>query len=535
MIRTTKWALAGLLGLAVTVAMTGCGESGSLIADGGIRGTGKSVGPVSGFGSVIVNGVRYNTDDTQFIVNDDPSASQGSLSEGMVVIVDVDDDDEEQANRITYSDDLRGPLTGDFNPLSNRMTVLGQTIRFNGSTVFRGLSPAQLDTLLETGVAYVSISGWYLDSGEFLASFVRAREGFEPSIDEVKISGVIADFNLPRETFMIGSQTVDYSQNPEISMDDDRDELLASDKGSFVEVEGHLDAIGGTLFAEEIEEEDIDDRLGDIDGSGIRIEGSINRSLDDTPNGTFWINGIEVRVNRSTELDGLNTGDLREGMRIFIEGVGDTGATVVAKRIETREPDAEVEAPIQDIAASANPREGQLLVGGVRVQVTLRTIVVDDDEDDGRGNLQFGDLRTGDFIAVTGVPREDEQGVYIDAVKVERDDEDDDNLELKGRVESIGSDAFAILGATMNVDGGTDYDDGLAGFGDIDVGQRLEVDYRLDGNLNLLARKIERDEDDVDDIDDGVDDDSDIGEDDDRRGRGGRDNDDDDGDGDEED
>ena len=50
------------IALGVLSACGGGGGGGVGVADGGIRGTGSSVGPVSGFGSVFVNGVKFETD-----------------------------------------------------------------------------------------------------------------------------------------------------------------------------------------------------------------------------------------------------------------------------------------------------------------------------------------------------------------------------------------------------------------------------------------------------------------------------------------
>lgn len=502
-----------LVAMVATLALVACGGGGGSIADGGIRGTGKSVGPVSGFGSVIVNGIRYETDDTVFVVNDDEAAVQGALSEGMLVIVETNDG--RDAERIRYSDDLRGPLTGAFDPLSNQMVILGQPVRFNDSTVFRGLTREQLAA--ESNPAYIRVSGWYLDSDELLASYVHARTDFSPSTDGVKLRGTIT--SLTADTLNIGTQVVDYSQTPEIEMDDDRDQLVQGDVGTFVEVEGYLNA-EGVILADEIEEEDRNNRLGDINGNEIRIEGNITRGLDKSPSGIFVVAGVTVRFNPDTDLlGGITEADLTEGTRVYVEGVGNTQSLVVAKLIENREPDAEVEGSIDagSIAAGSNPREGTFTVGNVRVKVNLRTILVEED-DDVFGNLVFADLNPGDDVEVTGVPSEDDDGIYVEAVKVERDNGDtDSDFELKGRAAAVddSSGTFNVLGITMTTTVGTVYDDGLANFLSINDGQRLEVDYyRNDAANTLVATEIERDEDDDDDLDDGFDDDDDIGDDD---------------------
>lgn len=481
----------GLFAL-LALLLSACGESG-LIADGGIRGTGKSVGPVSGFGSVIVNGVRYETDAAEIIVND-TTVTQAALAEGMLVMVEVADDDESEAARITYEDDLRGPLAGPFDPRDKVIEVLGQTVRIDSATVFRGLSPEQLALALEgdSDRVYVRISGWRLDSGEFLASFVSSREGFDPIRDSVKIRAAIDSFNLPQEIFQIGNLSVEFAQNPEVRMNFERNELLATDQGAFVDVEGFLDGVTGNLVARQIFEEARIESFDDIDDTKIRIEGAITRGLDRAPSGTLEINGIKVRVNPATDLDGMDREDLQQGRRVFITGVGNTQATVVAKEIENREPDAEVASLIQAIdPLAANPeREGWLLVGGVRVKVNLRALVVEARELPGSGYLRFQDLREGDFVEVAGVPRATAQGdAYIEALKVERDLED--TFEIRGVVDSVGNNVFTVLGAALNVDVSTEFGIGLGGFAGVKKGLTLVVVYEIDHNGTLRAIRVD--------------------------------------------
>ena len=73
------------LALLLPVVLASCGGLGST-AGGGIGGTG--VGPVTGFGSVIVNGVRYDDtgiDNTTFF--DDNGRAKADLKAGMMVAI----------------------------------------------------------------------------------------------------------------------------------------------------------------------------------------------------------------------------------------------------------------------------------------------------------------------------------------------------------------------------------------------------------------------------------------------------------------
>jgi hypothetical protein len=80
-IRTAQRAAIGCLAILV-MACGGGGGSG-----GGDSSSASSEGPISGFGSVIMNGVRWNTDSAKFDV-DGLVGSQDDLDVGMVVRIE---------------------------------------------------------------------------------------------------------------------------------------------------------------------------------------------------------------------------------------------------------------------------------------------------------------------------------------------------------------------------------------------------------------------------------------------------------------
>ena len=100
------------------VGLAACGGSGgssdsSPVPVGAIDGGGLhvSAGPINGFGSVIVNGVRYDTSGAQIIV-DDNVASESDLKVGQFVLIAAtgDDDGNLSADRIIYDDTVHTPM-----------------------------------------------------------------------------------------------------------------------------------------------------------------------------------------------------------------------------------------------------------------------------------------------------------------------------------------------------------------------------------------------------------------------------------------
>ena len=110
--------LAKYLMVVVTVfGLMACAQQLGRQADGGMTGTGSpmvTIGTVTKFGSVIVNGFDWNSDKARVVVNGKPSSVATGLRLGMIVRVEgtraVDGDNSGVANTIQYESDLIGPM-----------------------------------------------------------------------------------------------------------------------------------------------------------------------------------------------------------------------------------------------------------------------------------------------------------------------------------------------------------------------------------------------------------------------------------------
>jgi len=103
----------------MTVLLVACGGGGGeQVAGIDARGNPTPVGvtskgTISGFGSVIVNGVRYNTNSATFTI-DGVSGSQSDLSVGDVVVLQGtvnDDGTSPTATSVTFDDAVEGPIS----------------------------------------------------------------------------------------------------------------------------------------------------------------------------------------------------------------------------------------------------------------------------------------------------------------------------------------------------------------------------------------------------------------------------------------
>lgn len=460
-----------------TLAACGGGGGGSGSSDGGATSSGSSVGPVSGFGSVYVNGTRFRTDGS--VTSDDGVERETQLEKGMILKVSGtwDDRGEGEAQRIDYDDTIRGPLTSatwDDVEKTGALIVAGQTVQLDGQTVFKGLSPVELN-----GVAAdtyrVRVSGWQLDDGSFRASFVGVRAiGVDFDDDnEVEIEGLVENLDTDAQTFTINGFPVDYTS---AVFDDDLDREDLRD-GIAVEVEGNLQ--GGVLVAREIDDED--DLFDDDDD--VEIAGTVYDF--DAGARTFFINGVQVQINGSTEFDdGLRESSMANGLLVKVEGEYRNGL-LIAEEIEPRDGDAELEGVIE-----SKPDSESLIVSGVRVVLTSGTLIEDDDDDndDDRITMRAQDienLNVGDFLEIEGRQRSDDGG-FLEAIKVEREDDGDDGYEMEGRVTALSGTTVTVMGLEMLR--------GSADFSGIQVGSEVEVDYFRNSGGDYVVDEIEEDD-----------------------------------------
>lgn len=506
----------GLLALSALSACGGAGGGGG-IADGGIRGTGSSVGPVSGFGSVFVNGVQFDTsslggdvesDDGITCEKADQCNPAESLQKGMILRVDGEwqDDGQGRADSLEYDDTFRGKVENATPPGSTNgrgsFVILGQTINFDRQTVFKLGAGVEI-----VNGQFVRVSAWRTSSGEYRASFVGLVDAgtnndieFEGDIEAGSVSN-----SDSQKQFTINGVIVTFSE-PVTFEGITEDELATTTQP--IEVEGALNEVTGEVAAREIGLSDNRRYRSDSD-EDIEFTGPINGPVTGR---SFEINGLTVEVNDETVFEGLSETELAEGLLIQVEGefLSD-GITVLAEEIQLREEDSRVEATID--ANSINPNAMTLSVGGVLVKVTPATVITEDDDD---GTLDFGDLVFDMEIEVSGIERtnDSDEFLFLEALKIEREEGEEDGadengegseFELEGRLDSFGpssgEETIKVLGVTLVVDVVGSFGDnaGDLQFADLQEGDVLEVEYILQSNGSYFAEEVEREKDDDDD------------------------------------
>jgi len=161
--------------------LLGCGGGGGGGLVSGIGGTGITAsGTITGFGSIFVNGVEFETGTASVTLDGNPGSEAG-LRLGMVVRVSGTVDDtgtRGTASEVEFDDDVQGPLSGPIEPdpdgLSSTFTVLGVPVRADSTkTVFDGVG---FDTLAVND--WVEVSGFFDGAGELQATRIEKKGDF---------------------------------------------------------------------------------------------------------------------------------------------------------------------------------------------------------------------------------------------------------------------------------------------------------------------------------------------------------------------
>ena len=420
------------------LAACGGGGGGTSIADGGIRGTGSSVGPVSGFGSVFVNGVKFETRDivNQRVESNDDISTEADLEKGMILRIEGEwnKDGSGKAEALKYDDTFRGPVTDVVLPdksagTSGSFRVLGQRIRYDSRTVMR-VTGGQLTEGMK-----VRVSAWRTADG-YRASYIGSVEASadHPLEVEGRIDEVLS------ERFRIGGQWIHIE--PSTSYPGD---LTINDiaKGEMVEVEGSFLAQGSDISAAEIRFSD-DRRYLSEEGDEIEMTGPV-QSLD-VSRSTFFLNGVRVVYDNNTEFDDFARSRIADGLLVQVEGEIKSGR-LYAEEIELFEGNAEVEAAV--LTPFEGSAENELKVGGVRVRITNSTLIDRDDDDQ-------TPLSEAKFLEVEGVEQKDANGVfsYLEALNIEIESEDSGEYELTGQLtaDDPNSRKLTVLGVEITYD-----------------------------------------------------------------------------------
>lgn len=196
------------LGVASTLLITACGGGNDLSTPTPtptpLAAAAVYAGSIAGFGSVIVNGMRFSSVGAELVDDDSQAIRLQDLAIGMTVRVSGDADDSTQlgtARKLEVVRGTRGAVTA-VDLGAGTLTVLGQVVRTDTATAFQGLANLAALTVGQVVEVYGSTQA----DGSLLATLVETKA----VLGGVRLVGVVQLLNAPAATFQVGNLTVKY-------------------------------------------------------------------------------------------------------------------------------------------------------------------------------------------------------------------------------------------------------------------------------------------------------------------------------------
>ncbi len=431
--------------------LSACGGGGSGDSATGGSSSISSVGTITGFGSIYVNGIEFETAGASYRVDDADGFDDSSLAVGMKVKVEgsVNDDGlTGTATSVLYDDDVEGPIDAGSLTLvdadTKTFSILGLAVEVSASrTVYD--DGASFDTLAEG--QKLEVSG-YFDGSQILATRIERQNDLD---DEFELKGTVAAYDGSTVTLTLqnGVSAGPYNISPSAELD-----IPADPTGSFVELK--LIDQGGSLVVIRIETDD--DDLLDDDDNDVSVRGV----LADDGSGGWLVNGVALEINSGTEYEPATLeGNLVPGMQVKVEGHMQ-GDILIAEEVETKDGDIEIEAHVIEVSVT-DAKNGSVTLDlgnsqSLEVRTDNSTLFEDNsssdlDDDD---SFDLNELAAGmDFVEIEAY--EDDAGQLV-ATSIEREDSGRDTR-LQAPLDSFDANlSVTLLGITYSVNGGTSYE-----------------------------------------------------------------------------
>ena len=456
--------IVGLFGL-----LGGCGGGGDGapgVSAGNASGSAMASGTITGFGSVFVNGKRFETTAASFVVDGQPG-SQSDLKLGMTVVVSGSvNGNQRSANSVRQRDAVEG-LVQSVAVDGLSLVVMGQAVLIDNTTLIDNNIPGQSVRNLVAGTDFVEVNGHIRPDGVIQATFIERKLAGTVTPE---VRGYVRNHNSGAQTFQIGNLTVTYGAAVINDMPSPAGSgwngLLVEAKGTGV---GSFAVATTTLTASKVEPES----QGVQQADEFEVEGLVTQVLGA---GDFFIGATHVQTTGSTEFRGGTIDEILVGAKLSAEGRLANGI-LTARHVKFHE-SARLEGDVASINTGAATFT---LTGlpGVTVAVTSQTEIRAD------SGTTLNDLSIGDHVRVRG--RLGSSNAVI-ATRVEQRSASDD-VDLQGPVQVVSNPNLTILGVPVNTSGISENE--FKGLNDQPIGRaaffnaaRVGILVKVKGRLN---------------------------------------------------
>lgn len=430
------------------LALAACGGGGGSDGGGpiinpppsnGIVRTGMSVGPIASFGSIVVNGIHYDTAGAVITI-DGVAGTQADLRVGQVVSITGELEDGKAtgtATEVAFDDNVEGPISS-IDDGTGVIVVLGQTVRVDGNTSFDdSIQPRSIEGLA-VGDS-IEVSGLVMADGSINATRI---EQTAPG-GTLEVRGLVSNLDTNGQSFELNGLVVDYGA---AQLDNFPAGGIAD--GQPVEAKGDATGAGGELVATRVEYKGA--AIAGNEDDFAEIEGFITRFASATD---FDVSGVPVTTGAGTTFSGGTAADLGLNVKVEVEGLINADGAIAAGKVDIRLGTA---VRITALIDSVDAADESLVVLGIPIHVDVLTRF--EDQSDAKVEpLTVSDLSAGDYVEIRGGERPAGSGEVLASI-LERD-KIDTRTELQGFVTAVAAPTITILGVTIETDGSTVYRD----------------------------------------------------------------------------
>ncbi len=329
--RTSRLLIGVLLLTLASFTFATCGGGGTDLAGGGSSGTGLSTGSITGFGSVMMNGVEFLTDSNvapgfvtmkTFMGMDNSSMMVRDLFRvGMVVTIHHGLNDN-NAQQIEYQDNLQGPIAARNSGAENTVTILGQTVVVDDAALFASLN---LNEIAE-------VSGYVDSTGRIRASYIAmvpcSMMMGMCRASEFEVKGYVS--GMTSSGFRLGplpggtGTTVTVSYAPAMG--------VGLGNGMYVQVvTADAQPVSGVITATRINK--LTPRTVFPEKAMADLEGLVTAPPSGSGNVlSFAVEGKQVQTDGSTQFAGGTAATIRPDVRMQVQGT-ENGGVLSAGRI----------------------------------------------------------------------------------------------------------------------------------------------------------------------------------------------------------
>ena len=349
-----RWArarLAAAIAIGVAGVLAGCGGGGGGAGDAASPATGSTggatsasaptatayaSGPITGLGSIIVNGVRYDDSAARVVSDDDTELrdDRRRLKLGMQVDVAsgvVDDSTSRaRAETVRVGSELVGTVervTLDAGGVIQSFVLLGQTVLIQrpGTVVDDslpgGLAGITVGRLLEVHATF--------NGTAYVASFIELRSA--AAVSRFKVRGVVSALDTVAKTFRIGTTPFSYNGLGAEALT----ATLAD--GVLVRVEVATGASGGAGVLQALSVRPGRRASSTLTAGAAVADARLRGTVGKAPvSGLFELDGTPVQVDGSTRFDKGSLASIVVGAVVEVRGVLQSG-TLLASRVTVRQ------------------------------------------------------------------------------------------------------------------------------------------------------------------------------------------------------